>query len=364
MRATYTKARSWYEEHERRVGSFFLLTGFVVDSLTLRRIDLLRENLWVITNILLAATCIVIINKLENDRVETQGEAKQHFWLTNIMQFAFGAQLGTFIIFYFRSGALSASWPFLGLLLCAVLANEVFKKHHSRLVFHSSFLFLSIFTFSIFIVPVLIHKLGALIFLFSGLLSLIIFWFFLSVLRTVSRERFSRSRRALVTSVAAIYIGINILYFTNLIPPIPLSLKDGGIYHSVTRSTSGGYTVLDESRNLLSHLDPFINVHVAPGGELYAFSAVFSPSDLNTTVVHVWERFDKDKVRWVQEGRVNLSVLGGADTGWRTFSVHSGFAPGAWRVSVETPRGQVIGRMRFEVVPVSARPTLVEKSHQ
>lgn len=363
MKQAYLKARGWYEQNERRVSSFFLLFGFVVDSLTLRRVDLFRENAWIILNILLAATCILVVNRLENNRVPDGEEVKHHFWVTNIMQFAFGAQLGTFVIFYFRSGALSVSWPFLFLLLGAIAANELFKKHHTRLTFHTSFLFLSIFSFAIFIVPVLVNRIGAWIFLLSGIVSLALIYLFLKLLQKLSLERFARSRQALVSSILTIYVAMNVLYFANIIPPIPLSLKEGGVYHSISRDAEGKYLLQDEDRGFFEYFQAFPDVHIT-GGNLYAFSAVFAPTDLDTTIVHVWERFDPKRVRWVEKGRVRLSVFGGRDSGWRTYSTHAGFEPGKWRVSVETTRGQVIGRVRFEVVNSSVTPALTTKVHE
>lgn len=356
----FSRMKEWYEANERRVSTGSLLLGFIIDSLTLRRIDLFRENAWILTNIIIAAVCIIIVNRLENNKTDNTGESRRHFWLTNLMQFAFGAQLGTFIIFYFRSGALSASWPFLLVLLGAVLANEFFKKHHTRLTFHASFLFLSIFTFLIFIVPILTHRIGSLVFLLSGALSLLVFGFFLRLLETISRERFLRSRKGLTMSVLGIYFGLNFLYFANVIPPIPLALKEGGVYHSVSRQ-AGQYVLVDEERSLISMLDPFPNIHLSPGEKAYAFSAVFSPTNLDTTIVHVWERFDETRNRWVEETSIRLPVRGGSSGGWRTFSVHANLAEGEWRVSVENLRGQVIGRMRFEVVFVTTPPVLLTK---
>jgi hypothetical protein len=82
---------------------------------------------------------------------------------------------------------------------------------------------------------------------------------------------------------------------------------------------------------------------------LVAYTAIYAPAGLRQAVRHVWRH----------EGRVvnviDLSpVRGGRREGFRTYSRKSAFpeAPeGRWSVDVETAAGQLIGRLRFRVVP-------------
>ena len=82
---------------------------------------------------------------------------------------------------------------------------------------------------------------------------------------------------------------------------------------------------------------------------LEAHTAIYAPAGLRQPVEHVWRR----------EGRVVdvvrlLTVEGGRREGYRTFSRKTAFPPdavGAWSVDVTTAAGQLIGRLRFSVVP-------------
>src|SRR3989338_5812915 len=47
--------------------------------------------------------------------------------------------------------------------------------------------------------------------------------------------------------VASIFVLFTVLYFNNMIPPIPLSLKSIGVYHSLLREQSGAYRATFES---------------------------------------------------------------------------------------------------------------------
>jgi hypothetical protein len=134
-----------------------------------------------------------------------------------------------------------------------------------------------------------------------------------------------------------------------LIPPIPLSLVDAGVYHSIAKDPTGGYSVQLEERGWLGFLRLTETIHLPPGGAAYAYSAVFSPTSLDTRIVHEWQRYE-EKRGWVTTSRVELALVGGRGEGYRTYSIKTQMLPGAWRVNVETPRGALLGRLRFNVV--------------
>ena len=276
------KIRDWYGKFERPISSLSLIGGFVFDAIFLKRVDLFWENFWIFTHLLIVALCIIIINRVEHHAMDESNPAKLHFWLLNILQFFFGGLLSTFLVFYFRGATLSTSWPFLLVLGLAFLANERLKRHYSRLEFQISLLFLCLFSFLIFYVPVIVHSISQWTFLLSGVLSLVIITFFLRILRRLSREKFSGHTRGLVFSLAGIFVVMNILYFTNIIPPLPLSLKDSGIYHSLVHNPSGGYSVEVEPESWWSkYFTLYPDFHLPPGEVVYAYSSVFSPESFS-----------------------------------------------------------------------------------
>lgn len=358
MRFIFTKVGDWYTRFERPISSLSFIGGFIFDSLTLRRVDLFWENFFVVTRLVAAAVCIILINLLEHQNREGKNTSRLHFWYINILQFLFGGLLGTFLVFYFRSTTLLVTWPFLFLLLVAAVANEVLKKHYARLVFRISFFYLALLSFSIFMVPILFHRIGTDVFLISGLVSLAILGLFLLGLRFFAREKFRSSRNFLASSIASIFIITNLLYFFNLIPPIPLSLKDGGIYHTLRRDTSGNYVVEGEERGWQKYFVPHETVHLVTGNSLYAYSAIFSPALFTTPIIHEWQRYDGTTGEWVTIDRVPLSATGGRDGGYRTYSKKNYLMSGEWRVNVETGDKHTIGRLRFNIVVVDQPPVL------
>ena len=378
MKIFFTRARDWYARYERPVSSASLIGGFVFDAVTLHRVDLFWENLWVLAHLVIVAVCIVLINRQENEAMESYDPSHAHFWYINVLQFFFGGLLSTYLVFYFRSATLSVAWPFLLLLAAAFIANESLKRHYARLVFQISLFFLSLLAFSVYIVPVLFHRIGTDIFLLSGAASLLVLWLFLrglkffveprqfhngaepsEALRRRAKERFSLSRKALMFSIAGIFLATHILYFLNLIPPIPLSLKDGGIYHSLVRGAPGTYVVKSEETGWLDYFSLHETFHSSPGNTAaYAYSAIFSPASFDTDIVHEWQKYDSTAGKWITASRVALSVLGGREGGYRTYSYINNVAPGKWRVDVKTAGGQVIGRLRFNVIRADTAPVL------
>lgn len=350
LRTTFSAAGVWYKRFERPISSISLVGGFAFDALSLKRLDAFWENFWVVAHLVVVAACIVLINRGEEHTHLKESKPREHFWLVNTLQFFLGGLLSTFLVFYFRSATLSVSWPFLLMLAAAFIANESLKKHYEQLSFQISLFYFSLLLFAIYMVPILVHRIGPLIFLLSGFTSLILLAVFVNILRYFAKDEFSKATRILLRSIGVMYLTINLLYFFNLIPPIPLSLRDAGIYHSIARQADGNYVVQTENHGLFGFFKLRDEVHAVSSSPLFAYSAVFSPTALRTDIVHEWQWYDVRSRRWVTESRVELPLVGGRDGGYRTYSMKKGAMPGLWRVNVETPRGQVLGRLKFNIV--------------
>ena len=350
--------RNFYSRFERPISSFSLLAGFIFDALTLKRVDALWENLWIAGYLVLIGACIILVHVRERKEDSEENPGRAHFWYVNILQFAFGGIFSAFLILYFRSADILVAWPFVVLLAATFIANEFLKRHYLRLGFQISLFFLSIYLFAIFLVPILTRHIGALTFLLSGIISLGAIALFLQLLFRFSKNDFTESKKLTIFLIAIIFILINFLYFTNLIPPIPLSLKDGGVYHSVQKTQAGNYQVAYEDHGWRGYFELYPDFRAPSGSPVYAFSAIFSPRNFNFTILHEWQRYNEAEEKWVTERVISLPVVGGRDGGFRTYSVRENLTPGKWRVNIKTEQGSLIGRLRFELLKVSLEPTL------
>lgn len=350
---------SFLERHKKYFPPLFFIGGFVFDSLTLTRIDFWLNNLILGTYLLFVAIGIIAINLGANERLPAF-ILRRREWLIDATQFALGALFSGFVVFYFKSASLATSWFFMLLLMGLFVGNEFFRKHYLSLVFQAGMFFVVLFSFLIFFVPVVLGVMGTRVFLFSGALALGVMVLFVFILSAIVPTRTRGNIRAVFRTTFIICALFNIFYFTNSIPPIPLSLKSLAIYHYVER-TEEGYRVLAERRDVW-HPGSFFHttVHLSQGEPLYAFSAVFAPTKLTTTIRHRWEYFDAEK-GWVTKSVVPFPIRGGRDDGYRGYSISSQVMPGKWRVSVETERGQVVGRKVFTVELDGADRELVEE---
>jgi hypothetical protein len=365
LKNSLTKIVGWYERNERPISSISLVAGFVFDALLLKRVDTPLENLFIVLHLVGAAVGIIVLNIFENDvvkgKISEVARARWHFWLIIIIQFMFGGLLSKYLIFYFRSATLAASWPFLLLLALAFAFNERMRHHYARLSFQISFLFISIYAFAIYMLPVLLHRIGNGVFIASGIISLLILAVFLIILRYIAHEHYRKSRKILVVSILGIFLGVNILYFTNLIPPIPISLKDAGAFHSVTRLSNGNYKLTGEEGTWKDFLHSSSVIHKTENRPVYVYSAIFSPTRLNTTIVHEWQYYNEEQKEWVTVSTIPLAIVGGRDGGFRTYSIKQNVFTGRWRVNVKTLEGKYIGRIKFSVVNQKELPIFLEE---
>jgi len=353
------KMKPWLQEHEKRIASIALVAGFIFDNLTLRRVDLLIENIIFIGYLLITAACIMTINLIDAGKWQGKFFERLHPWLAIAMQFCFGNLFSAFFVFYFRSASLVASFPFLLFLAAILIINERLKKQYERIIFQISVLFLALFSYLIFLVPTVIGILNEYVFIASGLLSLILIALFIRLMFRLVPDRVKKSRVGLFASVIGIWATIVIFYFTNVLPPIPLAMKEAGIYHTLEK-VGTTLKVQAEVESWWQRLLPYKMIHLAPGQPLYVYSAVFSPTRLDTDIIHNWQYYNSKK-GWVSVSKIRFQINGGRDGGYRGYSKKNNLTPGWWRVDVTNPRGQVIGRMLFTVAIGNYSPKLYEE---
>lgn len=238
-----------------------------------------------------------------------------------------------------------------------MLSNEVFRTAYVKPVVHMSVYYFVLFSVFAVIFSYLFNSIEPIFFVAAGILSLGFFFLYLSALVRYFEKVRTAGKQVIVCSLS-IFVVMNVLYFLNLIPPIPLSLREAGVYHSVTRSGSQ-YKILDEKRSLIERVLPVQTIHIKKSDRVFVFSSIFAPTKLNTTVVHNWQIYDEEKHAWIQKDRLSFSMTGGRNDGYRGYSVKTSVTAGLWRVDVETKRGQILGRVRFRVENVVELPKLI-----
>jgi hypothetical protein len=276
-------------------------------------------------------------------------------------QFALGALASGFLVFYSRSAVFASSWLFLIVLASFLVGNEIFRRYHSRLVFTALLLFFSLYSYAIFVVPVLTRSIGRVTFLLSGLLAILAFLFFLRLLYALGPARFRQSRWAIFGGAIAITAAMNLFYFESILPPLPLALSSVGIFHSV-KHTGATYTAVGEQQTWYANvgLQPQI-LHVVAGQPVSLYSAVFAPIKLVARITHRWQHYNPDLKRWQTVSSVSFAISGGRDNGFRAYSIKKNPKPGEWRVDILTQDGLLIGRERFTLIDVPKEAGTITK---
>lgn len=355
----FLKTRNFVKKNEKYITPIALFGGFIIDSLTLQRIDLLFENVVLASYLILSGLLVLLISFIDSKEIQNKFIIKIRPFLGIALLFVFGGIFSGFTVFYTRSASILSSWPFLLLLVLIMVGTEYMKKFFTKMTFQVVVFYFALFSYLIFIVPIVVKRMGNWIFILSGVLSLALIYLYIRLFQKVIGSRFHNTKINIWRSVAGVFVLINILYFTNIIPPVPLSLKDADIFHYVER-VNGDYQVLDEENSFWNNLTFSEKIHIRPGESLYMYSSVFAPTKLNTKISHEWQ-FKNDDGDWVTSGDIPFPIYGGSDTGYRGYSVKSSLAEGNWRVNIKTPNGQTVGRKKFEVVFTDNKQTLVSK---
>ena len=339
----------------------FFFAGVTYDTVTLTRIDRLLDNLILLLYLMVLGVLIVLKGRTDLQKIHgepvTTGKAahvldRAEPYYPMGIQFLLGGLFSAYTIFYSQSASLTTTAVFFGVLVLLLVGNEFLHDRLSSLKLLISLYALVAFCFFTFFLPVLTGIMNWIMVVLGAVLSLALA---LRVLELVYQGQTSRARMELVKAggpAVAVVAVLIAFYFLNWIPPVPLSLKLGGIYHQVekvdglyhlTFEKPAWYQVMKRSDN------PFHG-----DGPAYCFTAVFAPVDLKTIIYHRWQYRvvtpgRSSKGDFSTTDRIPIRISGGREGGYRGYTIKQHVPPGEWRVDVETEDGRVIGRVLFRV---------------
>lgn len=354
----FTRLKELYQEYEAYLIPGALLFGFLFDLFTSSVVNFSTAVLFLLGHLLFVGINIAAINYFKENGPESKITSYWSLLAPLFVQFSFGNLFSWFLIFYTKSGSFFASWPFLLVLVLLMVGNELARRFNIRPFVRISVYFFALFSYFNLAFPYLFKALNVGLFFFSGLLSLLLVYGFVTFLSKHSRQ-VEKEKELLWLGVGFVFVFMSFLYFANLIPPIPLSLKDVGVYHNIEK-TGLDYRVSKQKcqswdRCIFTRKKEIIN---APKETIYLFSAVHAPRNMDIKVAHTWQKYDPDE-GWVKKMRIPYKIRGGSKSGFRWYSYYL-VSPGRWRVSIESKTGQVIGRKKFVVEESDKTPEMIE----
>jgi Protein of unknown function (DUF2914) len=345
---------STYTAHFTTAIFFF---GFAFDMVLLPDFDDLLAKLIGLTHITLIALFIIFREWIVSRNTASSFEEKIYAFSTFIIAFSSGSALSFVFVYALRSAAFSVSWPLFVMLFIVMCANEFFTSHSYRLTLDIAVLFIASFFYIVFNLPALLKEQNDIIFTISAVISVVVGLLYVTILRRSSETAEHEAGRGYALALG-IPMFVSMLYVLNVIPAVPLSMKAGGVYHSVIRHENGEFFVEGETdtRPFVKYRRPIYHVSPQDTGA-YFFSAVDAPAELSAPLSHVWEQYDYTSKKWVTGAVIPFALSGGRDGGYRAYTYKQGATEGLWRVTVKVDSKRIIGRKVFYIKRVDTVKT-------
>ena len=343
------KLLALHEAHPRRAAAGFFLAGVGWDAATIFRIDSVIDNAIILTY--LFALCVLYVAATLHDAGKLRSPTLLRFvrWYPMASQFLMGALFSMFVFFYSQSASWSETSVFLVILIVLLVANEILHDRMFSVRLRLVLLYFVLASYLVYSVPILVGAMNHFTFTLGLLLAA-------GIVGLIGRYLWKRdvfSWRQLVWSALALptmVAFLEVAYVKNWIPPVPMAVREAGVYHTVKRDGEDYRMRLRKP----SWYKPFKRsetpFHFQQGDTVFVYAAVFAPTRIQKEIVHRWQRQRADGT-WEDTDRIAYLVAGGRDNGYRGYTNKRRVEPGAWRVRVETNTGRLLTRIRFDVVP-------------
>jgi hypothetical protein len=339
-----------YRKHETRLDLLFFVGGFCFDILLAGEIGepfaIFQQTVY----LLIIATLLHFEVLFRNFVWEPKGLALKVWpYRGLLLHFLLGTLLNIYSIFYIKSASIFNSLLFLILMIGFILANELPVVKKSHVSSKAAMFTVCLFSFTSMMFPFVFGFVGWIPF---GLSIATTLW--LAYMQYKLLKKKVTSDRVLLLSLlgpaAAVLSCFAGFYFFGLVPPVPLSVPEQGVYHQIEKQEGRYHLYGEHERGSWWQFSEEV-FHAAPGDKIYFYAQVFSPSRFADAVFVQWSW--RDPVRgWQKLDRIPLSIVGGRREGFRGYTVKSNYQPGEYRVQVQTANEQEVSRMYFNVVAV------------
>lgn len=344
------KLNEYRKIHERKLELGFFVAGFIFDA-------------WMVTNpdeiimIVQQAFYLVLIAALIHfellfrlEKWQPQKLMSKLWPYRNLaLHFFLGTLLNIYSIFYIKSASLLSSLFFLLAMVGMILANELpFVKKSGKVSLKVGLYAICLFSFLSIIFPMLFGFIGVIPFGISVVSTLAVLLLQLKLLGKIIQDP-RILFHAIFTPVISVVGVFGLFFFLGLIPPVPLSVKEQGLYHLIEKR-EGKFFLSTEKKSGFWPLGHSVFL-AEPDDKIYFYSQIYSPARISDQIAVHWYKEDR-KGNWISQDRVPMTIKGGREEGYRIFTFKTNYEPGQWKIEVETSSGVEISRLYFEVVAV------------
>ncbi len=308
--------------------------GFTWDNLTLKRIDNTLDMIIFGSYLFLNGTIIILIGR--------KVKFKFSEYLPTAAQFFFGGLFSSFVVYYFKSASSLPTFLFMLFLLTLLIGNEFIEKKLHDITLSATLYSVACFMYLNSILPIFLKHMNAFIFLLAIALSCGIFMLVKKISRTDSFD---------IRPAIGIFCMLIIFYFLNIIPPVPLSKKEMGIYHSISRHDSVYKCSFQKPSwfNFLKKSEKKYNY--TKGDTVYCFTSIYAPTKLTKKIFHHWYYKNPETKKYSQTDKMGYRLTGGRKDGYRGYTFKKNMQPGYWKVMLKTDDKKTMGIAKFKIIP-------------
>ena len=340
--------RAFIRKHKKSAPVIFFILGFTWDSLTLGSVDRLYDQIIISLYLVSLSGSLYLFNLAGDDTWKGTFLERFEDYFPLAIQFFIGGLCSAYVIFFSRSVSFTKTVSFFIILVILLFANELLKKRISNKYLQFGTYFFVNFTFFTFFIPVIVNTMNTFVFIISGGISLSSTLFLATFIYSKSPStRKELNRTKLINLILIIYASINIFYFFNLIPPVPLAMEEGIVAHNIDKR-NGSYEVTYQESGIFSAFDR--ETKYKPGDSLFIFTSIFAPADLKKKINHHWQWKNPGTEKWETSDKIEFEITGGRDGGYRGYTYKTNLLEGKWKVDVTTSNDLILGRINFNVM--------------
>ncbi len=324
--------------------------GFTWDSLTMGRVVSFYDLLLLTTYYFGAALILILLVR--------EIQPKWQNWFTFLVQFAFGGLFSALVVFYFKSsGSFYTFFVVIGLVLLLIANEFLAEKYRSRTLSWAMFAACGTMYLN-FLIPHIFHSIRSVWFYLSCILSLTVVLSIHGFASAKQRELIPEKIKKLqylrdlrqMTPAFGVVILLVFLYQLQLIPPVPLVLRESYICKDFSKENDI-YQGQAEKQTFLRTLGFGRDViHFQDGEKIYSMAAIFAPTKIKVNLEQRWWLRNEKSGNWMSRGIVPLPMVGGRSKGWRTYSyIEKTVQTGDWKVETALKAGAVLAIDYFTV---------------